>query len=555
MALDLQARSMAAQVQANLDEYIETFQNGMKFVGVSSTDPLVSGATVSGYSDWTAGNIVLYSDKEYLLTATPNIAANWVKFGDDSGGGGPFAAGTGHDSAVLIATPNPEDPSVDRTNTVTGAFSAVLAGSRNNISATESAAAGGIITISGGGNNFGTGYRQTMTDCENSASNGYRNTLDSCAQVKALGRSLNLTYCSNGIFAGYDITCTGTGAEKCEGNALFGRDVSSTASYGLSAGLHIHISNSCAAAIGDNLLTSKYGQTNVGMWNKANNQAYFVVGSGQSEAARKNCFAAGWDGNGTTEDERKVIWIGDTKVSEKQIKQLINGANATLAGNNRFTGQNTFTDTTICYSNLLQDGNGNAYVTTEDITEVVANPEVYGSEDTLTSLQVGDTKYIVPSGGGGSDSSLKLAIDLWSNGGWSTSKDVTGTVRLFTNLLSTSGYSDEGVYAVLLGPPPEELDKLFSSEDQTEWESYFESLSDDHQCGFGYFNGEIMIDSRFIQSFFANAWDAFTPMALILKVDDFDENNPAVDWFNNRSYVHIIDLTWADITDALDNGN
>lgn len=272
MALDLQARSMAAQVQANLDEYIETFQNGMKFVGVSSTDPLVSGATVSDYSDWAVGNIVLYSDKEYLLTATPNIAANWVKFG-------------------------------------------------------------------------------------------------------------------------------------------------------------------------------------------------------------------------------------------------------------------------------------------EDITEVVANPEVYGSEDTLTSLQVGDTKYIVPSGGGGSDSSLKLAIDLWSSGGWSTSKDVTGTVGLFTNLLSTSGYSDEGVYAVLLGPPPEELDKLFRSEDQTEWESYFESLSDDHQCGFGYFNGEIMIDSRFIQSFFAYAWDAFTPMALILKVNDFDENNPAVDWFNNRSYVHIIDLTWADITDALDHGN
>lgn len=242
MALDLQARGMAAQVQTNLDEYIETFKNGMKFVGISSTDPLVSGATVSGYSDWAVGNIVLYNDKEYLLTASLNIAANWIKFGDDSGGGG-------------------------------------------------------------------------------------------------------------------------------------------------------------------------------------------------------------------------------------------------------------------------------------------------------------------------SDSSLKLAIDLWSSGGWSTSKDVTGTVGLFTNLLSTSGYSDEGVYAVLLGPPPEELDKLFSSEDQTEWESYFESLSDDHQCGFGYFNGEIMIDSRFIQSFFANAWDAFTPMALILKVDDFDENNPAVDWFNNRSYVHIIDLTWADITDALDHGN
>lgn len=235
----------------------------------------------------------------------------------------PIQKGAGHDSAVLKATPNPEDPTVDRTNTVTGAFSVVLAGSRNNISATESAAAGGIINIEGGGNNFGTGYRQTIRDCENSMSNGYRNTLDSCAQVKALGRGINLTYCSNGIFAGYDITCGPSGDEKCEGNALFGRDVVSIASYGLSAGLHIHISNSCAAAIGDNLLTSKYGQTNVGMWNKANNQAYFVVGSGQSEATRKNCFAAGWYSNGATDEDRKVIWVGDTMISEKQLKALL----------------------------------------------------------------------------------------------------------------------------------------------------------------------------------------------------------------------------------------
>lgn len=235
----------------------------------------------------------------------------------------PLTIGTGHDSVILKATPNAADPSVDRTNVVTGDFSAVLAGSRNTISATESAAVGGIITITGGGNNFGSGYRQTMTDCENSTSNGYRNTLDSCAQIKVVGRGLNLTYCSNGIFAGYDITCTGTGSDKREGNALFGRDVSSTASYGLSAGLHIRLSNSCAAAIGDNLLTSKYGQTNVGMWNKANNQAYFVVGSGQSEAARKNCFAAGWYSEGATEEDRRVIWIGDTMISENQFKQLL----------------------------------------------------------------------------------------------------------------------------------------------------------------------------------------------------------------------------------------
>ena len=235
----------------------------------------------------------------------------------------PFQKGAGYCSAFLKATPNPEDPTVDRTNVVTGAFSVVLAGSRNTISATESAAVGGIINIEGGGNNFGTGYRQTLSYCENSMSTGYRNTLDNCAQVKALGRSLNLTFCNNGIFAGYDITCTGTSSAKCEGNALFGRDIKSTVSYGLSAGMHHTISNSCAAVIGENLITSKYGQTNVGMWNKANDRAYFVVGSGFGEDTRKNCFAAGWYSDGATEEDRRVIWIGDTMLSEKQLKQLL----------------------------------------------------------------------------------------------------------------------------------------------------------------------------------------------------------------------------------------
>ena len=39
---------------------------------------------------------------------------------------------------------------------------------------------------------------------------------------------------------------------------------------------------------------------------------------------------------------------------------------------------------------------------TEDIVEVVANPTLAGDETELTSLQVGDTKYAVPQGGGGS---------------------------------------------------------------------------------------------------------------------------------------------------------
>lgn len=323
MALDLQARGMAAQVQTNLDEYIETFKNGMKFVGISSTDPLVSGATVSGYSDWAVGNIVLYNDKEYLLTASLNIVANWIKFGEDNS---PFSTGAGHDSAVLVATPNETDPSVDRTNTVTGDFSAVLAGSRNDISATESGAVGGIVHISGGGNDFGTGYRQTLQDCENSISNGYRNTLTYCSQVAAFGRGLTILNCSNGIFAGYNIEALGSENAKLEANALFGYDISSTASCGLSIGMHNVLSNNVSATIGDHLITSRYAQTNVGQYNKVNNQAYFVVGSGQGEGAdRKNCFAAGWDGNAGDEAARKVTWFGDTRFSEKTLHQLLVG--------------------------------------------------------------------------------------------------------------------------------------------------------------------------------------------------------------------------------------
>lgn len=243
----------------------------------------------------------------------------------------PFTTGAGQDSAVLIATPTPEDPSVNRTNTVTGDFSAVLAGSRNDISATESGAVGGIVHIYGGGNDFGTGYRQTLQDCENSISNGYRNTLTYCSQVAAFGRGLTIMNCSNSIFAGYNIEALGSENAKLEANALFGYDISSTASYGLSVGMHNVLSNNVSATIGDHLITSRYAQTNIGQYNKANNQAYFVVGSGQSETARKNCFAAGWDGNGTTEEDRKVIWVGDTKVSENNIIPLTSFKKYSLA--------------------------------------------------------------------------------------------------------------------------------------------------------------------------------------------------------------------------------
>ena len=55
----------------------------MIFVGVSTTEPTAEGATVSGHTTWKKGEVVLYDNKEYVLTGDSNIAANWVEFGDE----------------------------------------------------------------------------------------------------------------------------------------------------------------------------------------------------------------------------------------------------------------------------------------------------------------------------------------------------------------------------------------------------------------------------------------------------------------------------------------
>lgn len=320
MALDLQARSMAAQVQANLDEYIETFQNGMKFVGVSSTDPLVSGATVSDYSDWAVGNIVLYNDKEYLLTASLNIAANWIQFGEENN---PFSTGTGHDSAVLVATPNEADPSVERTNTVTGDFSAVLAGSRNNISATESAAAGGIIEISGGGNNFVTGYRQTLTNCENAFTNGYKNTATNSKQFIMMGRQNSITDGQNVAVFGRDNTLGATDQGVTCSSILAGRHntLGPCEFSAIGAGQYNFCRNNGAFVSGYYLHSSKANQMTTGQFNSPDADAFFVVGSGLGESTRRNCFSAGeFVGGGVA---MPFIRIGGTNLTEEKLQRLL----------------------------------------------------------------------------------------------------------------------------------------------------------------------------------------------------------------------------------------
>lgn len=58
--------------------------NNIVFVGVSTTDPKgATGATVAGHTTWSKGEVVLYGDKEYILTGTSNKATDWTELGDE----------------------------------------------------------------------------------------------------------------------------------------------------------------------------------------------------------------------------------------------------------------------------------------------------------------------------------------------------------------------------------------------------------------------------------------------------------------------------------------
>ncbi len=237
----------------------------------------------------------------------------------------PYVRGQGHDSVILNATPNAADPSVDRTNVVTGDFSAVLAGSRNIISAPESAAVGGIIEINGGGNNFGTGYRQTLTDCENGFANGYRNTATNSKQFVMMGRQNAITDGQNVVVFGRDNTLGASGYGVTCSSILGGRHnaLGPCEFSAIGGGQYNYCTNNSAFVTGDHLASSRSNQLTTGQYNGSNGRAFLVVGCGFGEDSRKNCFAAGWYSEGATEDDRRVIWVGETMISEKQFKQLL----------------------------------------------------------------------------------------------------------------------------------------------------------------------------------------------------------------------------------------
>ena len=74
-----------AQVKTYVDTAVADLAGAMHFVGVSTTDPKGStGATVSGHTKWSAGDVVIYGNKEFVLDKAENKAANWHELGDES---------------------------------------------------------------------------------------------------------------------------------------------------------------------------------------------------------------------------------------------------------------------------------------------------------------------------------------------------------------------------------------------------------------------------------------------------------------------------------------
>ena len=74
-----------SQVKTYVDSAVAGLAGAMHFVGVSTTDPKgTTGATVSGHTKWSAGDVVIYGNKEFVLDKAENKAANWHELGDES---------------------------------------------------------------------------------------------------------------------------------------------------------------------------------------------------------------------------------------------------------------------------------------------------------------------------------------------------------------------------------------------------------------------------------------------------------------------------------------
>lgn len=75
----------AAQVATFVKDQVANLSGAMHFVGISTTDPKgTTGATVEGHTEWAAGDVVIFGNKEFVLDKADNKAANWHELGDET---------------------------------------------------------------------------------------------------------------------------------------------------------------------------------------------------------------------------------------------------------------------------------------------------------------------------------------------------------------------------------------------------------------------------------------------------------------------------------------
>lgn len=117
---------------------------------------------------------------------------------------------------------------------------------------------------------------------------------------------------------------------------------------------------------------------------------------------------------------------------------------------------------------IFKDKNNNVLYTGYETSEVVANPILAGTEDTLTGVQIGDTKYAVPQGGG--SGLYKYVVNYFDSNNLAINK---------VTILSTTNY-DLGEFDAVSSRIPDitqaEMKILFDFTDVVRSNTLFETL-------------------------------------------------------------------------------
>lgn len=219
----------------------------------------------------------------------------------------------------------------------------------------------------------------------------------------------------------------------------------------------IYTRDGATAALADNAYTGiqavKYDGTNDGqlVFGKDGVARVGDVGNTQPLATRAEA--------GALIDGHVLQWdaAGQTLIdSGKSVSDLEGGGgDVTLAGDNTFTGINTFNKTLTCpmgiMSPIIYPGDGNSLTvpkkngtlaTTKDLPE--ANPTAEGTV-TLTKLKVGDVVYTIPSGGSGGVTSVTTsgtgnAVTAASISGDTLTLTKGSTFALITDIPNTNNF-------------------------------------------------------------------------------------------------------------------